>query len=138
MSVQSCCVNCLYILGQPSDAITVALTHDNRAHEQLDRSDALQRDLALAGGLVQAKSVSQLLLRLGLWVIDLVAEDNEGNLGEFLHGKKGIEFGLDFGESDVVDGIDEEDNAVNLGEVISPDTTGYSKSAMMKLCVLRV
>lgn len=75
--------------------------------------------------------MSQLLLGLGLGVINLVTKDNKGNLGKFLHGKEGIELGLDFGESDVVDSIDKEDDTINLGEVISPDTASYYKLVSM-------
>lgn len=36
-----------HVLRQPSEALAVALSHDHRAHEDLDRSDVSQRDLAL-------------------------------------------------------------------------------------------
>jgi hypothetical protein len=57
-----CCVGrdcvCLDVLRQPADTLAVALSHDNTAHEDLNGADALERDLALAGGLVETKLVS--------------------------------------------------------------------------------
>lgn len=53
---------CLDVLRQPADTFTVALSHDNTAHEDLDGTDALKRNLALAGGLVETKLVSLLTL----------------------------------------------------------------------------
>ena len=70
--------------------------------------------------------MSQLVLGDSIGVIDLVAEDDEGNLGKLLHGKESVEFGLGLRESLVVLGIDEEDYTVDLGEVISPDTASYN------------
>jgi hypothetical protein len=66
--------------------------------------------------------VSQLVLRDSLGVIDLVAQDDEGNLGELLHREEGVELGLGLGESLVVLRIDKEDDTVDLREVIPPDT----------------
>jgi hypothetical protein len=114
----------LDVLRQPPDAVTVSLSHHHGAHEQLDRSNALQLQLALSGCLVQAQLVSQLVLGNGVGVVDLVAQDDKGNLGKLLHGQEGVELGLGLGKSLVVLGIDEEDDTVDVGEVISPDTTG--------------
>lgn len=36
-----------HVLAQPPEPLAVALTHDDRAHEDFDRSDISQRDLAL-------------------------------------------------------------------------------------------
>lgn len=38
----------LDVLRQPTDTLAVALAHNNGAHEDLNGSDALERDLALA------------------------------------------------------------------------------------------
>lgn len=69
--------------------------------------------------------MSHLILRDGIGVVDLVAENDERNLRELLHGEEGIELGLGLTESLVVLGVDKEDNAVDLGEVVAPDTSGY-------------
>lgn len=102
------------------------MTHDNTAHEQLNRPDALERDLALTSGLVQTELVTQLILRDGVGVIDLVAEHEEGHLGEVLHGEQGVQLDLGLGETLVVLGIDQEDDAADLGEVVLPQTAGYT------------
>lgn len=67
--------------------------------------------------------MSHLVLRDGIGMVDLVAENDKGNLGELLHGQEGVELGLGFTESLVVLGVDKEDNAVDLGEVVAPDTS---------------
>lgn len=69
--------------------------------------------------------MSHLVLRDSIRVVNLVAENDEGNLGELLHGEEGVELGLGLTESLVVLGINKEDNAVDLGEVVAPDTSGY-------------
>jgi len=60
----------LDVLRQPADSLTVALSHDNRAHENLDRPDALERHLALARCLVEAEFVSELVLGDGVGVCE--------------------------------------------------------------------
>lgn len=112
----------LDVLGQPSDTLAVALAHDDTAHEQLDGPNALERDLAFAGGLVQTQLVAKLVLAHGIGVVNLVAEDEEGDLGEVLHGQEGVELGLGLGESLVVLGVDQEDDTANFGEVVLPQT----------------
>jgi hypothetical protein len=71
----------LHVLGEPSDTLAVALSHHDRAHKHLDRTDALQRHLALARGLVHAQLVAQFVLGHSVGVVDLVAQDDEGHLG---------------------------------------------------------
>lgn len=115
----------LNVLGQPPDTVAVTLSHNHGAHEELDRSDTLQLHPALSGRLVQAQLVPQLVLGNGIGVVDLVAQDHKGNLGKLLHGQKGVELGLGLGESLVVLGVDKEDDTVDIGEVISPDTAGW-------------
>jgi len=114
---------CLDILRQPADTLAVALSHDNTAHEDLNGADTLERDLALAGGLVKTKLVSELVLADGTGVVNLVAENQEGSLGKVLHGKESIELSLALSETLRVLCVDKEDNAGNLGEVVLPQTS---------------
>jgi hypothetical protein len=102
----------------------LTLTHDNTAHEQLNGPDTLERDLALASGLVQTELVTEFILGDGVGVIDLVTENEEGNLGQVLHGEQGVQLGLGLGEAFVVLGIDQEDDAVDFGEVVLPQAAG--------------
>ncbi len=67
----------------------------------------------------------QLLLAHGVRVIDLVAEDQEGDFGKVFHGEEGVELGFGFGEALVVFGVDEEDDAADFGEVVAPETAGW-------------
>lgn len=114
----------LDILAQPPDALAVSLPHDDTAHEHLDGPDALEGYLALARGLVQAELVAQLVFRDGVGVVDLVAEDHKGHLGQLLHGEQRVELGLGLGEPLVVLRVDEEDDTVYFGEVVLPETAG--------------
>jgi hypothetical protein len=50
--------------------------------------------------------VTELILADGVGVVDFVSEDEEGDLGELLHGEEGVELGLGFGEALVVLGVD--------------------------------
>ena len=69
--------------------------------------------------------MSHLILRDSIRMVDLVAENDKGNLGELFHREKGVELSLGLLESLVVLGVDKEDNAVDLGEVVAPDTSCY-------------
>lgn len=110
----------------------LTLTHDNTAHEQLNGPDTLERDLALTSSLVQTELVTQLILGDGVGVIDLVTEYEEGDLGEILHGEQGVQLSLGLGETLVVLGIDQEDDAADLREVVLPQTTGYTASKILR------
>lgn len=108
----------LDILAQPSDTLTVTLPHDNTAHEDLNRPDALKRHFALSSGLVESESSTELVLRDSVGVVDLVAKNDEGCVLELVHGEQGVEFGLGFGETLVVLCINEEDNAADFGDYL--------------------
>lgn len=105
--------------------IPLTLSHDDTAHEHLNGPDSLKRNLALTRGLVQSKLVAKLVLANSIGVVDLVSEDQEGNLGQLLHGKEGVELGLGLGETLVVLGVNEEDDTANFGEVVLPQATSY-------------
>ena len=119
----------LNILTEPFDTFSVSLAHDDGAHEDLKRSDLLLKsNLTLTGGLVKAKALSQLVLGNGASLINLVTENEERNISQLLNTKEGIEFSLTFGKSAGISSIDKEDNAANLREVVSPQTTGLKMS----------
>lgn len=124
---------------------TVTLPLDDRAHEDLNRPDVVQRYLALkralsapyntprnkngmypnlASRLVETQVVSQLLLAHSSYSVDLVAKDQERNFSELLDGEQRVELGFRLGETLVVGGVDQEDDTVDLGEVVAPETTG--------------
>ena len=69
--------------------------------------------------------MSQLVLADGVWVVDLVAEDQEGDFGEVFHREQGVELGFRFGEALVVFGVDEKDDAGHFGEVVAPEAAGW-------------
>lgn len=115
LSFHFLCVD-LHILAEPADTVAVALSHNHTAHEDLNRSDALERHLALARRLVQTQLMAQLVFGNGVRVVDLVAEDHEGRRGEILHGEQGVQLGFGFAKALVVFGVDEEHNAANFGD----------------------
>lgn len=108
----------------PWDSMKLTLSHNNTAHEHLDRPDTLERDLALTSSLVETELVAQLILADSIGVIDLVSENEEGNLRELLHGEESVELGLGFGESLVILGVNQEDDSAHFGEVVLPETAG--------------
>jgi hypothetical protein len=73
----------LNILTHPSESFGIALPADNRAHEYLNRADALVRIVTLALAsceIVKAENASQLLLRCSCCNVHLVAKDDEWHL----------------------------------------------------------
>lgn len=78
------CLLGTHVLREPAEALAVALAHDDGAHEDLDGADVPEGNLTLAGGLVEAELVTELLLGNGTGGVDLVAEDEERNVGELL------------------------------------------------------
>lgn len=101
------------------------LSHHDRAHKDLNRPDALERDLALPSRLVQPELVSELVLRHRVRMIDLVAQDDKGDALQLLHREEGVELELGFGEALVVLGVDEEDDARDLGEIVLPQAARW-------------
>jgi len=78
--------------------------------------------------------MSQFILANGVWVIDLVSEDQEWNFGEVFHGEKGVELGFGFRETFMVFGVDQENYAGDFGEVIFPQTAGLLMATQVKSC----
>ena len=74
--------------------------------------------------------MSELLLTHSAECVNLVAENEEGNLGEFLDGEQHIGLGLQVGGAFVVGRPDQEDDTVDLGEVVAPEATGYVELSM--------
>lgn len=71
--------------------------------------------------------MSQLLLAHGTRGINLVSENKEGDLGQLLDGEKRIQLSLRLREPLEVSAVDEEDDAVDFGEVVAPETAGCGK-----------
>jgi hypothetical protein len=110
-------------LSDPSEALTIThLLHDG-AHEELNWADIPQRDLALASGLPQAKSMTQMVFRDSAGCVNLVTKDEEGDFRELLDSKEGVQFSLRLRETFDIRGVDEENDCVDFGEVVAPETT---------------
>ncbi len=83
----------------------------------------------LSGGLVETKLMPELVLAHGTRCVNLVAEDKERHLGELLDGEESVKLRLRLGEPLKVGTVDEEDDAIDLGEVVPPETTRYSRAS---------
>ena len=78
----------------------------------------------LARRLVAPERVAQLLLADGARRVNLVAEDQERHPRELLDGEQRVELRAALAEALVVLCVDEEDDAVDLGEVVLPQPAG--------------
>lgn len=74
----------------------------------------------------------QLILAHSVGVINLVTQDKEGSLAQVLHAEQRIELGLALGEALGVLGVDEEDDAADLGEVVLPQAAGLLVTAQVE------
>lgn len=74
----------------------------------------------LAGRVVHAQLMTQLLLTDRTRSIDLVTQDQKRNVRQRFDREQGVELGFGFRESLDVGRIDEEDDAVDFGEVVAP------------------
>jgi len=113
LSPQQCSLD---ILAEPANALAIPLSHYHAAHEDLDGPDTLKGHFALACRLIQSQCTPELVLRDGIGVVDLVAEDNERYIRELLHSEESVELGFRLGESLVILSVDEEDNTANFGD----------------------
>ena len=68
--------------------------------------------------------MSEFVFGDSVWVIDLVAEDEEGDLAEIFHGEKGVQLGFGFGQALMVFCVYEEDDAGDFREVVAPEAAG--------------
>ncbi len=102
----------------------LTLTHNDATHEDLDRPDSLQGNLALSCSLPHTKLMSKLLLAYRVWMIDFVPEDHKWHLTQLFHRKKRIELSFWLGKALVIFCVDEKYDPWYLREVIFPQTAG--------------
>jgi hypothetical protein len=62
-------------------------------------------------------------------VVNLVTQNHEWHLREFLHAQKSVELGFRFDETFMIFGVDEENNAGDFREIILPETSGWGMLA---------
>lgn len=74
----------------------------------------------------------QLVLAHGVGVVDLVAQDEEGSLAQVLHAEQSIELCLALSEALGVLGVDKEDDAADLREVVLPQAAGLLVTAQVE------
>jgi len=116
-------------LAEPSEAFSVTSLLGNGAHEDFNGSAIDLADLFASPSALGSQSIyiSQFFFRSGILLIDLVTEDDNGDLGEFGGGHEGFEFLFRFFKSVLVGSVDEVNDTVNSGEITLP---GLSDSFM--------
>lgn len=121
----------------------VALPLHNRAHKYFNRPNVSKRHLALkwryrvslftfnqrgranlASSLIQTQMMPEFFLAHSTWRINFVAENEEGDLGELLNGEEGIKLRFRFAEAFKVGTIDQKNDTVDFGEIVTPETAG--------------
>ena len=80
----------------------------------------------------KSERVLELLLRCGGGHVNLVAEDEEGDVGQLVRGEEGIELLLGLGEPSPIDGIDQIHDAVYRREIILPQAAGRLVAAQVE------
>ncbi len=113
-------------MRQPHESILVSHPPHDRAHVYLYGPDCriLIRPVVLPVRVHQPEGVLQLLLRRRRGHVDLIPENEERHVLQFVRSKEGVELRLRLGESPAIDGVDEVDDAVHGREVILPQPTG--------------
>ncbi|KAI0561280.1 small GTP-binding protein Sar1 [Gracilaria domingensis] len=112
----------LNVVAQPPEALGVAHFPDDGAHEELDGADVAHGRGGLSRGeVVQAERRSQLLVAGGARHVDLVAQDEERDVGQHLIADEPVQLVLDLREALPVDGVHQEHDAVHLCVVVAPN-----------------
>lgn len=130
----------LKVVGEPSESFPVAPLLDDTAHEHFQGTNVVGRDGALltSGEAVTSQMPLQHILRDSGRDINLVAQNDEGHLGEVVLLKQTIKLGLGLRETGRVGCVDQEHNRVNLGEVILPQPSGFNVTTKVKSAELDV
>lgn len=94
------CWELVEILGDPAESFSIALSFENGAHDEFERSAVKlrSRNFALAGCLaVQAKDLSKFVLGGRSGTVNFVPQDQDGTIGQLLVRQQGVQFsfGLD-------------------------------------------
>lgn len=109
-------------MGRMSVRGTLPYDGENRGASVNKEDRAKRKRLThLSSRRVQPKSVTKLLLRNGTGGVNLVTKNEEGNLVQLLNGEEGVKFRLGLVETLGVLRVDEEDDAVDFGEVVLPE-----------------
>ncbi len=82
----------------------------------------------LARGLtVQVEDMSDLVFAGGADLVDLVAQDDNGTLGELLVAEKWLQLVYGLGEALAIPHVNEEDDGVNRRKIVLPHATNFKK-----------
>eukprot|EP00304_Pavlova_gyrans_P015697 CAMPEP_0206033920 /NCGR_PEP_ID=MMETSP1466-20131121/998_1 /ASSEMBLY_ACC=CAM_ASM_001126 /TAXON_ID=44452 /ORGANISM="Pavlova gyrans, Strain CCMP608" /LENGTH=316 /DNA_ID=CAMNT_0053408161 /DNA_START=93 /DNA_END=1041 /DNA_ORIENTATION=+ len=111
------------VLGKPAETLAVAAPLHHAAHEQLDRTDVLERHLALASSeVVKPQRRAEFILRGSPARVNLVPQNQERHVSQIVRGEERVQLLLGLREALAVDRVHEEDDGVNLREVVLPHT----------------
>jgi len=131
------CFSLIQVLGNPSESLSISLSLEYGAHEQLQGASVQlsPADLALARGLsVQAEQLPQLLLARCTWPINLVAEDQDRAISQLLVSQQGLQLYFALVEPGSVTAVNQEHDGVHSWEVIFPDTPCLVMATKIKGC----
>lgn len=92
----------------------------------------------LSSCLVQSQMMSQLLLADGTGRVNLVSQNEEGNLGELLDGQESVELGFRLRETLEIGAVDQENDTIDFWEVIAPEAAGYQESTSVHQWICKI
>jgi len=123
------------VLRYPPEPLSVALTLEHGAHEQL-KGPTMQlslRHLALPCCLpVQTENLPEFVLAGCARPVNLVAEDEDGTAGQLLIRQQGVQLNLALSEPCPVAAVHQEDNSVHCGKVVLPHPSGLVMATQVK------
>jgi len=132
-----CGVGSVDVLGEPTESLTISLTLQHGAHEQLQRTawQLAPTHLALPRGLSEeAKEVSEFVFRGGARSIDFVSEYKDRTICQLFVCKEAIELDETLLQPPAVTAVDEEYNSVHSWEIILPHLTSLGVTAQVECC----
>lgn len=107
----------LDVLREPFEAVAVAHLADDAAHEDLQWADigVHEVDFALSSSEVaQAQVIAELVLRGRIGDVDLVPQDEEGDVGQGVIRKEGVQLLLRLGKPLLVEGVHKINDCIHL------------------------
>mmetsp|Transcript_23679 Transcript_23679/g.73377 ORF Transcript_23679/g.73377 Transcript_23679/m.73377 type:complete len:211 (+) Transcript_23679:43-675(+) len=112
----------LQVAREPAERLAVPNLLHNAAHEDFHGPRRAVGRLALLASrhTVDPETRDELILRHCLREVDLVAKDHERRLLELLSAEQLVEFHLRLVDAAFVGGVNNENDAVDLGEVVRP------------------
>lgn len=121
------------MITEPAETLSIAHLPNDTNHKELNRANVSHRSRILPSSkMMKAKGRPKLFVASSPGHINLIAKDEEGNIGKHFVVDKGVKFFLNFWEALAVDGVDKEDYTINLCIVVAPDLTSGGMTTEIK------